>query len=130
MARLDRLAVVKDVAQLGRSWGGVCIRAAAAVAPLDEQRSAGAGPARGAELLYQRGMPPQATYVFKHASSRTRPISHPQEYRQQYHQRIAQVLEQQFPETVAMQPELLAQHYTEAAHCAGYSYWEGVCRAR
>ena len=34
--------------------------------------------------------------------------------RQQYHQRIAQVLEAQFPETVATQPELLAQHYTEA----------------
>jgi len=58
-----------------------------------------------AELLYQRGMPPQATYVFKHALIQdTAYQSLLKSTRQQYHQRIAQVLEQQFPETVAMQP--------------------------
>ena len=45
--------------------------------------------------------------------------------RQQYHQRIAQVLEAQFPETVETQPELLAHHYTEAGLTAqAIPYWQ------
>src|SRR5215831_18977795 len=68
-----------------------------------------------AELVYQRGVPPQATYVFKHALIQdTAYASLLKSTRQQYHQRIAQVLEAQFPETIEAQPELLAQHYTEA----------------
>ena len=62
-----------------------------------------------AELLYQRGMPPQATYLFKHAAIQDAAYeSLLRSTRQQYHQRIAQVLEAQFPETVEAQPELLA----------------------
>ena len=59
-------------------------------------------------------------------SSRTPPISRCcKSTRQQYHQRIAQVLEAQFPETVETQPELLAQHYT-AAGCTEQAvrYWQ------
>jgi tetratricopeptide (TPR) repeat protein len=64
-----------------------------------------------AELLYQRGQPPQATYTFKHALVQdTAYQSLLRSTRQQYHQRIAQVLESQFPETVETQPELLAHH--------------------
>src|SRR5262249_36325890 len=45
--------------------------------------------------------------------------------RQQYHQRIAQVLEARFPDTVATQPELLAQHYTQAGcHAQAMRYWQ------
>src|SRR5262249_32229830 len=50
--------------------------------------------------------------------------------RQQYHQRIAQVLEAQFPEMAETQPELLAHHYTEAGCIAqAVDYWEkaGQC---
>jgi predicted ATPase len=68
-----------------------------------------------AELLYQRGLPPQATYLFKHALIRD--IAYEsllRRTRQGYHQRVTQVLEAQFPETVATQPELLAHHCTEA----------------
>ena len=66
-------------------------------------------------MLYQRGMPPQATYIFKHALIQDAAYqSLLKSTRQQYHQRIAQVLEEQFPETVETQPELLAHHYTEA----------------
>jgi len=107
MARLDRLAVVKDVAQLGavlgREFAYALLRA---VAPLDEATVQQAlAQLVEAELLYQRGMPPQATYVFKHALIQdTAYQSLLKSTRQQYHQRIAQVLEQQFPETVAMQP--------------------------
>jgi class 3 adenylate cyclase/predicted ATPase len=128
MARLDRLAVVKDVAQLsavlGREFAYALL---CAVAPLDEATLQQAlAQLVEAELLYQRGMPPQATYVFKHALIQdTAYQSLLKSTRQQYHQRIAQVLEQQFPETVDMQPELLAQHYTEAGLLAqAIPYWQ------
>ena len=68
-----------------------------------------------AEIVYQRGVPPQATYLFKHALIQDAAYeSLLKSTRQQYHQRIAQVLEAQFPETAEAQPELLAHHYTEA----------------
>jgi predicted ATPase len=68
-----------------------------------------------AELVYQRGIPPQVTYMFKHALIQdTAYQSLLRSTRQHYHQRIAQVLEAQFAETVETQPELLAHHYTEA----------------
>src|SRR6266436_5222495 len=68
-----------------------------------------------AELVYQRGVPPQAHYVFKHALIRDSAYeSLLKSTRQHYHQQIAQVLEAQFPETVEHQPELLAHHFTEA----------------
>ena len=68
-----------------------------------------------AEFLYQRGVPPHATYTFKHALIQDVAYqSLLRSTRQQYHQRIAQVLEAQFPETVETQPELVAQHYTTA----------------
>ena len=79
-----------------------------------------------AEFLYQRGLPPQATYVFKHALIQdTAYQSLLRSTRQQYHQHIAQVLEAQFPDTVATQPELLAYHYTEATLTAqAVGYWQ------
>ena len=79
-----------------------------------------------AEFLYQRGVPPQATYTFKHALIQDVAYqSLLRSTRQQYHQRIAQALEAQFPETVATQPELVAQHYT-AAGCTEQAvlYWQ------
>jgi predicted ATPase len=79
-----------------------------------------------AELVYQRGMPPQATYMFKHTLIQdTAYQSLLRSTRQQYHQRIAQVLAAQFPETAEMQPELLAHHYTEAGLSAqAMAYWQ------
>jgi predicted ATPase len=69
-----------------------------------------------AELVYQRDVPPQSTYVFKHALIQDAAYaSLLKSTRQHYHQQIAQVLEAQFPETAETQPELLAYHYTEAA---------------
>ena len=73
-----------------------------------------------AELLYQRGQPPQATYLFKHALIQEAAYqSLLKSTRQQYHERTAQVLAEQFPETVEAQPELLAHHYTEAGLMPG-----------
>ena len=68
-----------------------------------------------AELLYQRGRPPHATYRFKHALIQDAAYaSLLKSTRQQMHQQVARVLEAQFPETMETQPELVAQHYTEA----------------
>jgi predicted ATPase len=79
-----------------------------------------------AEFLYQRGVPPQATYTFKHALIQDVAYqSLLRSTRQQYHQRIAQALEAQFPETVETQPELVAHHYTEASLSAqAIPYWQ------
>src|SRR5712691_8481790 len=69
MARLDRLAGGKEVAQLGAVLGReFAYELLQAVAPLDEATLQQAlARLVDAELLYQRGLPPQATYIFKHA---------------------------------------------------------------
>jgi predicted ATPase len=79
-----------------------------------------------AEFLYQQGLPPQATYRFKHTLIQDAAYqSLLRSTRQQYHQRIAQALEAQFPETVATQPELVAHHYTEAGcYAQAVGYWQ------
>ena len=65
--------------------------------------------------MFQSGMPPQARYLFKHALVQdTAYQSLLKSRRQQLHQQVAQVLVEQFPETVETQPELVAHHYTEA----------------
>src|SRR5262249_13442843 len=72
------------------------------------------------------GVPPQSTYVFKHALIQDAAYqSLLKSTRQQYHQHIAEVLEAQFPETAEAQPELLAHHYTEAGFLAqAVGYWQ------
>jgi class 3 adenylate cyclase/tetratricopeptide (TPR) repeat protein len=128
MARLDRLATVKDVAQLGATIGRTfAYELLQAVSPLDEatlQHSL--RQLVEAELVYQRGMPPQAIYMFKHALIQDAAYqSLLRSTRQQYHQRLAQVLEVQFPETAITQPELLAHHYTEAGlNAQAIPYWQ------
>src|SRR5262249_37308696 len=118
MARLDRLAPVKGLAQLGATLGREFSYALLrAVSPWDEGTlERGLHQLVAAEFLYQQGLPPAATYRFKHALiQETAYQSLLRSTRQQHHQRIAQVVEAQFPDTVATQPELLAYHYTEAA---------------
>src|SRR5262249_28475778 len=79
-----------------------------------------------AEIVYQRGVPPQATFTFKHALIQDAAYeSLLKSTRQQYHQRIAHVLETQFPETAEAEPELLAHHYTEAGLTEqAVAYWQ------
>jgi predicted ATPase len=68
-----------------------------------------------AEVIYRRDRPPRASYVFKHALIRDAAYqSLLKSRRHVYHDRIARVLEERFPETRETQPELLAHHYTEA----------------
>ena len=98
-----------------------------AIAPQDEDTlQAGLAQLVGAEILYQRGRPPRARYIFKHALIQDAAYaSLLKSTRQQVHQQIAQVFEAQFPTLVETQPELVAQHYT-AAGCAEQAvvYWQ------
>jgi predicted ATPase len=117
MARLDRLAAVKAVAQLGATLGRAFpYEVLRAVSTLDEGTLQHAlAQLVEAELLYQQDVPPQATYLFTPALIQdTAYQSLLKSTRWQYHQRIAQVLEAQFPDTAETQPELLAHHSTAA----------------
>jgi TOMM system kinase/cyclase fusion protein len=128
MARLDRLMTAKVIAQLGATIGRQFSYALLqAVAQLDEMMlQHELGRLVEAEIVYHRGVPPQATYTFKHALIQdTAYQSLLKSTRQQYHHRIAQVLEAQFPEIAETQPELLAHHYTEAGLLAqAVAYWQ------
>jgi predicted ATPase len=99
MARLDRLATVKGLAQLGATLGREFSYALLrAVSPWDEGTlGRGLYQLVAAEFLYQQGLPPEATYRFKHALiQETAYQSLLRSTRQQHHQRIAQVLERRF----------------------------------
>jgi class 3 adenylate cyclase/predicted ATPase len=128
MARLDRLATVKSLAQLGATLGReFSYELLQAVAPWDEETlQRGLQQLVEAEFLYQQGLPPQATYVFKHALIQEAAYQALlRSTRQQHHQRLAQVLEGRFPHLCETQPELLAQHYTEAGLMThAIPYWQ------
>ena len=120
MARLDRLATVKSLAQLGATLGREFSYALLhAVSPWDEETlQRGLHQLVEAELLYQRGLPPQATYLFKHALIQDAAYqSLLQSTRQQYHQRIAQVLEARFPEARARRSRSCWPSTTRQAGC-------------
>jgi TOMM system kinase/cyclase fusion protein len=128
MARLDRLATTREIAQVGATLGReFSYELLQAVSPLDAAMlQQGLRQLVEAELVYQRGVLPQATYLFKHALVQdTAYQSLLKSKRQQLHQQIAQVLEERFPETKETQPELLAHHYTEAGLIAqAIPYWQ------
>jgi predicted ATPase len=117
MARLDRLGPVKDVAQIGAAIGrefSHSLLAAVAGKPAADLRSA-LDRLLGAGLLFRQGVPPHATYLFKHALLQDAAYGTLlREPRRALHARIAETLESQFPEIVESQPELLARHCTEA----------------
>ena len=117
MARLDRLAPTKEIAQIGavigREFGHELL---ATVAELPEARlGAALDQLLASELVFRRGEPPQASYSFKHALVRDAAYhTLLKSRRQQLHARVAQVLEARFPEVAETEPEVLARHCTEA----------------
>jgi class 3 adenylate cyclase/predicted ATPase len=132
MARLDRLSTVREIAQVGAPLGReFSYDLLHAVSPFAEDAlQQGLRQLVEAELVYPRGIPPQATYFFKHALIQDAAYqSLLKSTRQQYHTKIAQVLEQRFPDTKEIQPELLARHYTEAGLIVqAIPYWEQAGR--
>ncbi|HEX6863426.1 MAG TPA: protein kinase [Thermoanaerobaculia bacterium] len=117
MARLDRLGSAKELAQLAATLGREFSHdLLVEVAPWDETwLHRELTRLVDAELLYRRGLPPRARYVFKHGLIQDAAYeSLLRSHRQEFHQRIAEVLERKFPQTAESQPELVAHHYTEA----------------
>ena len=128
MARLDRLGTAKEIGQLGAALGReFAYELIHAVSPVDEAALQQAlVKLVDAGLLYQRGLPPQARYVFKHALIQdTAYESLLKTTRQQYHQQIARALEARHDDATSTTPELLAHHYTEAGLLEqALPYWQ------
>src|SRR5262247_2308335 len=128
MARLDQLTTAKEVAQRGAVLGREFAYDMLMAVSSQDEATVQDGLARlvAAELLYQRGRPPRARYMFKHALIQDAAYaSLLKRTRQHVHRQIAQILEARFPALVETQPELVAQHYT-AATCyeQAVGYWQ------
>jgi class 3 adenylate cyclase/predicted ATPase len=117
MSRLDRLAPVREIGQIGAAIGrefsysllrGLVGRDETALKNALTQLEQ-------AELVFRRGEPPEAIYSFKHALVRDAAYeSLLKSRRQQLHGQIARTLEERFADIVASQPEIVAHHFTEA----------------
>ena len=128
MARLDRLAPVKEVAQIGAVIGReFSHELLAAVAPLSEDELGDAlDQLVASELVFRRGSAPEATYSFKHALVQDAAYqSLLKTKRQQLHARIAQVLEGTFPETAETEPEIAGAPFRprRASPSPRIDYW-------
>jgi predicted ATPase len=117
MARLDRLGAAKEVAQIGAVIGREFSYAllAAVVSDPEIELQSTLERVTAAGLLFRQGVPPNATYLFKHALIQDAAygtlLRGP---RRALHARIAETLENDFPDIAESQPELLARHCTEA----------------
>src|SRR5215472_8184769 len=117
MARLDRLGAARETLQLGAVLGiEFAYELLLAVTPLNERElQRELLELTEAELLYARGLPPNANYQFKHALIRD--VAYEallKSRRRELHSRIARTIEERFSEHTASRPEILAYHYTEA----------------
>ena len=117
MARLDALGPVKELAQLGAVLGrefnyDLLLK----VSPMKEaELHSVLGAAVREELFYQRGTPPDASYLFKHALIRDAAYeSLLRASRQRHHQRVAETMVAHLPELTREQPELVAYHFSTA----------------
>jgi class 3 adenylate cyclase/predicted ATPase len=114
MARLDRLGRAKEVAQIGAAIGREFSHALL-TAVVQAETSSAIDRLVEAGLLFRQGVPPDATYLFKHALVQDAAYSTLlREPRRALHARIAHVLEREFPDIAENQPEILARHCTEA----------------
>jgi predicted ATPase len=111
LARLDRLASVRLVAQIGAAIGRefpyALLRAVSHLS--EEELQAALARLVASELVFQRGTPPDAVYAFKHAL--VQDAAHGsllRGARQQWHAQIAEALEAHSPELMETQPELFA----------------------
>ena len=128
MARLDRLGPAKEVAQIGAAIGRKFSHAliVAVVGKPEPELNSALDRLITASLLFRQGMPPLATYLFKHAL-----VQDPaygtllREPKRALHARIAETLESQFAEITQTQPELLARQCTDAGLIEKEARWVG-----
>ena len=117
MARLDRLGAAREVAQIGAAIGREFSHALLGAVISKPEADLGSALERliDAGLLFRQGVPPHATYLFKHALVQDAAYGTLlREPRRALHARIAETLEGRFADIADTQPELLAHHYTEA----------------
>lgn len=128
MARLDHLASAKEIAQIGAVIGrSFSYELLSAVSPLDgSSLNKALDQLVESGLVYRRGVPPEARYQFKHALIQDAAYqSLLKSTRTEYHGNIADVVGEQFPNDVVINPELLAHHYTEAGLTEqAITYWQ------
>jgi class 3 adenylate cyclase/predicted ATPase len=128
MARLDRIPEVKEFAQIaaciGRDFDYPLL--AAVVDRTEPDLRSALDKLAAAELIFRRGTPPDARYVFKHILVQDAAYqSLLKGRRRQLHGRIAEILQQRFQDKAETEPELLARHFTAAGlTAAGVHYWE------
>jgi tetratricopeptide (TPR) repeat protein len=132
MARLDRLGSVKDIAQIGAAIGQEfsyeLIGAVSRLPPADLDAALEQLTTSG--LIHCLGAPPIATYAFKHAQVRDAAYATVlRGRRQSLHASIAKVLVERFPQVAENQPEIVAQHFTEAALASeAVEHWDKAGR--
>jgi tetratricopeptide (TPR) repeat protein len=117
MARLDRLGSAKEVAQIGSAIGREFSHALlqAVVRKPDAELQLALDRLVATGLLFRQGVPPHATYLFKHALVQDAAYSTLlRETRRMMHSRIAEAVETHFSEIAESQPELLGRHFSEA----------------
>lgn len=117
MARLDRLIPVKEIAQIGavvgREFPWTLVAAVSSMSEVELTDALDSLVASG--LVFQRGVPPEATYTFKHALVQDAAYdSLLKAKRQELHAAIAEAMRTRMPEIPTDEPEVLAQHYTLA----------------
>jgi predicted ATPase len=132
MERVDRLGPAKNIVQtgaaIGREFTYELLQATVEMPESQLRQALNVFVASG--LIFQEGEIPRATYHFKHALVQDAAYSTlPKKPRRLLHARIAEALENRFPERVTMEPELLAYHY-EQAGLAGpaVEYWHRAAR--
>lgn len=127
-ARLDRLGRAKEVAQLGAVLGrDFSYELIAAVAPMPEDElQADLARLADAELVFTRGLPPEASYQFKHALIQDAAYDALlKSRRRELHAQVARAIAERFPALAEAQPETLARHWTEAGEAlAATAAWK------
>ena len=127
MARLGRVEGGLDPAQLAATIGREFSHELLAAVSGKDEATLGAelAPLIDAEILYQKGRPPRCTYIFKHALLEDAAYnSMVKATRQNHHRRIAETLEERFPQTAETEPELLAHHFAAAGLTArSVEFW-------
>lgn len=127
MARLDRFAPVKEIAQIGAAIGReFSYELIEAVSPrIKSELDAALQQLTDSGLAFRRGIIPEAIYTFKHALVRDAAYdSLLRSRRQELHHKIARVMEDRFQNVAETKPEVLAHHYTQAGRLEqGAAYW-------
>ena len=127
MSRLDRLAAVKEIGQIGAAIGREFSYSllTAVVGRAEPALRHALTQLEQAELVFRRGDPPDAVYTFKHALMRDAAYeSLLKSRRHQLHGQIARAFEEKFADIVASQPEMVAHHFTEAGMAdPAVEYW-------